>query len=83
MKETQKTERIRIPQVVRKYVFQRDNYQCKACGQTQLETELNIDHIIPLARGGSNDISNLQTLCRTCNQSKKHHLDPRFRRNYT
>ncbi|NES98904.1 MAG: HNH endonuclease [Desertifilum sp. SIO1I2] len=83
MKETQKTERIKIPQAVREYVFQRDNCQCQACGKTQLETELNIDHIIPLARGGSNDISNLQTLCRTCNQSKKHHFDSRFKRRYS
>lgn len=78
-----KTPRIRIPQEVRKYVFQRDKYQCQSCGKTSAETELNIDHIIPLASGGSNDISNLQTLCRTCNQSKKHHFDPRFRRHFS
>ncbi len=78
-----KTPRIRIPPEVRKYVFERDSYQCKGCGKTQLETELNIDHIIPLATGGSNDISNLQTLCRTCNQQKKHYIDPRFRRHFS
>ncbi|HAX74597.1 MAG TPA: HNH endonuclease [Cyanobacteria bacterium UBA11372] len=78
-----KTPRIPIPTEVRKYVFNRDNYQCKSCGKTQQETELNVDHIIPLARGGSNDISNLQTLCYLCNQQKKHHFDARFRRNFT
>jgi 5-methylcytosine-specific restriction protein A len=77
-----KTTRIRIPPEVRKYVFERDNFQCQSCGKIYLETNLNIDHIIPLARGGSNDISNLQTLCQTCNQKKKHHFDPRFRRNF-
>ncbi|MBW4576337.1 MAG: HNH endonuclease [Aphanothece sp. CMT-3BRIN-NPC111] len=77
-----KTPRIRIPPEVRKYVFERDRYQCKSCGKTKLETELTIDHIIPLASGGANDISNLQTLCRACNQQKKHHFDPRFRRNF-
>lgn len=77
-----KTPRIHIPPEVRKYVFERDRYHCKGCGQTNLETNLTIDHIIPLARSGQNDISNLQTLCRTCNQQKKHHLDPRFRRNF-
>ncbi len=75
-----KTPRIPIPKSVRDYVFQRDNYQCQSCGKKQ---HLNIDHIIPLAKGGSNDMSNLQTLCQTCNQQKKHHLDPRFRRHFT
>ncbi|MEB3338222.1 MAG: HNH endonuclease, partial [Leptolyngbyaceae bacterium] len=66
----------------RKYIFERDRYQCQSCGQTNAETELNVDHIIPLALGGANDISNFQTLCRSCNQAKKHHLDPRFQRRY-
>ena len=78
-----KTPRIPIPPEVRKYVFERDRFQCRSCGKTKLDTELNIDHIVALARGGSNDISNLQTLCRDCNQQKKHHFDPRFRRRYS
>lgn len=78
-----KTPRIPIPDSVRKYVYQRDNYQCKSCGKTQHEIILNIDHIIPLALGGSNDISNLQTLCVTCNVQKKHYLDPRFKRYFS
>lgn len=77
-----KTPRIRIPPEVKKYVFERDRYQCKSCGKTNLEIDLNIDHIIALAHGGQNDISNLQTLCRTCNQQKKHHFDPRFKRHF-
>lgn len=67
---------------VRKYVFERYRYQCKSCGKTDIETNLNIDHIIALARGSQNDISNLQTLCCTCNQRKKHHFDSRFRRHF-
>lgn len=78
-----KTPRIRIPPAVRQYVFERDNYQCQSCAKTKLQTELTIDHIIALARDGQNDISNLQTLCRSCNQQKKHHLDPRFRRHFS
>ncbi len=77
-----KTPRIRIPPEVRKYVFERDRYHCQSCGQTDLETNLTIDHIIPLARSGQNDISNLQTLCSACNQRKKHHIDPRFQRHF-
>ncbi|MFN6571162.1 HNH endonuclease [Dendronalium sp. ChiSLP03b] len=77
-----KTPRIRIPPEVRKYVFQRDRYQCQSCGKTTLVTNLTIDHIIPLARGGQNDISNLYTLCFSCNQQKTDKTDPRFRRHF-
>ena len=73
-----KTPRINIPQSVRKYVLQRNNYQCQSCGKKNTETKLNIDHIVALANGGSNDISNLQVLCSKCNQKKKADVDPRF-----
>jgi 5-methylcytosine-specific restriction endonuclease McrA len=75
-----KTPRIPIPKEVRKYIFQRDRYTCKSCGKTDLETQLSIDHIIPLASGGSNDMSNLHTLCISCNRQKSDQNDPRFRR---
>jgi 5-methylcytosine-specific restriction protein A len=77
-----KTPRILIPPEVRTYVFQRDKYQCQSCGQTSQETNLSIDHIIPLSRGGKNDISNLQTLCLTCNQRKTNKIDHRFHRHF-
>ncbi len=77
-----KTPRIIIPPAVRKYVFERDRYCCQSCSQTHLQTELTIDHIIPLAKGGSNDISNLQTLCRRCNSRKRDSFDSRFHRRY-
>ncbi len=77
-----KTPRIRIPASVKNYVLERDRCQCQSCGQAGLEANLEVDHIIPLALGGSNDLSNLQTLCRSCNQRKKHYLDPRFQRRF-
>lgn len=52
----------------------RDNYRCTKCGaspSTDHTVELDVDHIIPVARGGTNDPANLQTLCRRCNQGKK------------
>lgn len=47
-------------------LLQRQNFQCVACG-TSLETKRHLDHIVSLSRGGSNDISNLQWLCPSCN----------------
>ena len=38
-------------------MFERDRYQCKICEQTNLETHLTVNHIIPLARSAQKDIS--------------------------
>ncbi|MBD2107013.1 HNH endonuclease [Nodosilinea sp. FACHB-13] len=78
-----RTKRISIPRSVREYVLNRDNHQCKSCGKKSSEVKLQIDHILPLAKGGVNDISNLQTLCKGCNQKKSAKIDNRFRRDYT
>ena len=79
-----KTPRIPIPSEVRRYVFERNNYQCQDCFKIDLTgKKLEIDHICPLAQGGANDMSNLQTLCDKCNREKSAKLDPRFRRLYS
>jgi 5-methylcytosine-specific restriction endonuclease McrA len=48
-------------------IFERDGYLCRRCGGRR---DLTIDHITPVIAGGTNDKSNLQTLCRTCNSHK-------------
>ena len=63
-----------IPLNIRWKVLKNDNYSCRKCGQSPAKNnnvELEIDHILPIAKGGTNDYQNLQTLCRKCNQGKK------------
>lgn len=64
---------------VRIRVMKRDRFQCVYCGSPGTDSELEIDHIIAVARGGSHHMSNLVTACRTCNQ-KKSDGDPLPRR---
>lgn len=62
-----KVARKPIPKDVKVTVWQRDGGRCVECGSN---TELEFDHIIPLAMGGSNTMRNLQLLCALCNRSK-------------
>ena len=56
-----------IPRDVRQRVWQRYGGRCAECGAT---TYLEFDHIIPVAKGGSNTDANIQLLCRMCNSKK-------------
>ena len=60
-----------IPKGLRHAVFKRDGYRCKECFKGREDgVKLEIDHIVPVAKGGTNDIDNLQTLCKECNRNK-------------
>jgi len=56
-----------IPDDVKIFVWQRDGGRCVKCGSRE---KLEFDHIIPLARGGSNTARNIQLLCEKCNRQK-------------
>ncbi|MEX1040687.1 MAG: HNH endonuclease signature motif containing protein [Pirellulaceae bacterium] len=60
-----------IPREVRQRVWQRYGGQCVDCSATDY---LEFDHIIPVAKGGSNSDSNIQLLCRRCNLKKSDHI---------
>lgn len=57
-----------VPQAVRSQVFERDDHKCRECGSAD---NLEIDHVIPISRGGNGDEENLQVLCRACNRRKR------------
>jgi hypothetical protein len=54
---------------IRIRIFKRDNYTCKYC--KVVGGILEVDHIRPISKGGTNLDVNLTTSCRTCNRQKK------------
>ena len=60
-------------------IFKRDRHKCCLCGRIPSKrpfSELQIDHVFPVSKGGTNDISNLWTLCQKCNATKHDHVVP-------
>jgi len=68
-----------IPGSLRYEVLKRAGGRCELCGASHEEVPLDVDHIVPRAKNGSNDQSNLQVLCRTCNAQKRDLDDTDFR----
>jgi len=68
-------ERRPLSDRVRALVLVRDGGRCRRCGSAR---NLEVDHIVPLSRGGDSDDCNLQTLCRRCNRRKWKKLVPRI-----
>jgi len=57
----------RIADDVKREVWRRDGGKCVRCGSRE---NLEYDHIIPLSKGGSNTVRNIELLCETCNRGK-------------
>lgn len=72
----EKNGRPHLSKGLRYEVFKRDNFRCVFCGASKDDViegrnvVLNADHIIPVSRGGTDTLDNLQTLCMVCNASK-------------
>ena len=74
--KTKKSFQKRIPVgLAKRYkILKRDRFQCVLCGNSGEKARLEIDHIIPESRDGSDDEENLQTLCFMCNRGKRDSL---------
>jgi rubredoxin len=69
--EEQKPKRQPIKPSLRFEILKRDDYRCQMCGVTAKDgATLEIDHIHPVSKGGTNQPDNLQVLCRDCNAGK-------------
>lgn len=63
-----RVERGKVTNRMRFAIYERDNYRCRMCGRRT--DDLEIDHIIPISKGGKSTYDNLQTLCHRCNMRK-------------
>jgi 5-methylcytosine-specific restriction endonuclease McrA len=68
-----------ISGTIRYEVLKRAKFRCELCGISASEKSLEVDHIIPRNNGGTDDISNLQSLCYSCNSMKRDKDDTDFR----
>ncbi len=77
------TKRVSWRKGLKQELMKRQDNTCGYCGYRRIARTLDIDHMIPAVRGGSNDESNLQVICRPCNQRKGLQTDQEFRARYS
>lgn len=68
-----KEQRALMTRKLRAYIKERDNYTCCICKNSVYNEPnllLEVDHIIPISKGGMTEENNLQTLCWKCNRAK-------------
>ncbi len=71
-----KEERGKLTPGLRYDILKRDNFKCQICGRTQSDgVTLEVDHKVPIAKGGKTEPDNLWTLCRDCNRGKSDKYD--------
>lgn len=51
-------------------ILRRDNHACRYCGAAAPDAKLTVDHVVPVALGGTDDPANLVTACQGCNAGK-------------
>ncbi len=65
----------RVPDSIRAAVLVRDGGRCRRCRRA---INLEMDHVVPVSKGGKTEESNLQVLCRRCNRVKSRKMVPGF-----
>lgn len=55
---------------MRAFVLERDGFKCRRCGAGPNDARLVVDHVVPVAKGGTAEPKNLQVLCDPCNAGK-------------
>lgn len=66
IKQRRREFQILQPQILL-FLIERDGHKCRICNSIE---NIQVDHIVPLSKGGIDDALNLQLLCRYCNSSK-------------
>ena len=64
-------ERKRLPKASRMLIWQKYGKHCAYCGKTLKYEDMQIDHLIPVYRGGKDTFDNYMPACRACNYYKK------------
>lgn len=59
-----------ISKELRFRVLERDGFTCQYCGRSAPDVVLHVDHVVPVAEGGVNHLTNLVTACIACNLGK-------------
>lgn len=76
--EMHRARRICIPKSTRDVVYENGHGVCAICGRPVDKKNFTIDHIVPLARGGKNEVSNYQIACSDCNRLKGSRMNDEF-----
>ena len=75
-RKTSQYQRSLLTPSMRYDIMQRDNFKCVICGASVSDgASLEVDHIVPIAKGGKTEPNNLRTLCHTCNAGKSDKYD--------
>ncbi len=67
-----------IPSHEKRHIYDRQNGLCAYCGQHRNIKYMTVDHIMPLSKGGTDDVENLQCTCKMCNRLKSDMLPSEF-----
>lgn len=63
---------------MKRQVYNRQGGKCSMCGDKINYLNITVDHVIPISKGGTNTLDNMEAMCYTCNQMKRDHMKSDF-----